>query len=86
MKHYLDAADNAAREAGELLRKNFYRPQHVNAALAHDIKLEIDVKTQELITKTLPNSFPSTPFTAKRESSATNRANTSGSSIHWTAP
>src|SRR2546421_11983678 len=58
MKHYLDAAENAARNAGELLRKNFHRSQHVNAALAHDIKLAIDVETQELITKALLRQFP----------------------------
>src|SRR5947209_1292516 len=58
MKHYLDAAENAARKAGELLRQNFHRPQHVNAALAHDIKLAIDVQTQELITEALLKEFP----------------------------
>jgi myo-inositol-1(or 4)-monophosphatase len=58
MKHYLDAAENAARTAGELLRKNFGRSQHVNAALAHDIKLAIDVQAQDLITKALLREFP----------------------------
>jgi myo-inositol-1(or 4)-monophosphatase len=58
MKHYLDAAENAARKAGELLRKNFGRSQHVNAALAHDIKLAIDVQAQELISKGLLKEFP----------------------------
>src|SRR5881392_301920 len=58
MKHYLDAAEKAARAAGKLLRKNFRRPQRVNAVAAHDIKLEIDVQTQELITKLLLKEFP----------------------------
>src|SRR5436190_16066468 len=58
MKHYLEAAENAAREAGELLRKNFQHPQRVNAAEAHDIKLEIDVRAQELITRSLLKQFP----------------------------
>jgi myo-inositol-1(or 4)-monophosphatase len=58
MKHYLDAAGSAARAAGELLRKNFRRPQHVNAAEAHDIKLKIDVQTQELIARSLLKQFP----------------------------
>ena len=58
MKHYLDAAENAARAAGDLLRKNFHRSQHVNVALAHDIKLAIDVETQELITQKLLKQFP----------------------------
>jgi myo-inositol-1(or 4)-monophosphatase len=58
MKHYLDAAEKAARAAGDLLRKNFHRSQHVNVAEAHDIKLAIDVETQELITKDLLKQFP----------------------------
>jgi myo-inositol-1(or 4)-monophosphatase len=58
MLHYLDAAEKAARAAGELLRQNFHRPLRVNAAEAHDIKLEIDVQAQELITQSLLGQFP----------------------------
>ncbi len=58
MKHYLDAAEKAARAAGKLLRKNFGQPQRVNAVAAHDIKLEIDIQTQALITKLLLKEFP----------------------------
>ena len=58
MKHYLDAAEKAACAAGKLLRKNFRRPKRVNAVAAHDIKLEIDVQAQELITKLILKEFP----------------------------
>jgi myo-inositol-1(or 4)-monophosphatase len=58
MTHYRDAAEKAARAAGELLRQNFHRPLRVNAAEAHDIKLEIDVETQDLIAKSLLQQFP----------------------------
>ena len=58
MTHYLDAAEKAARSAGELLRDNFRRVQRVNAAEAHDIKLQIDVETQQLITDLLLKQFP----------------------------
>ncbi|HEX4639675.1 MAG TPA: inositol monophosphatase family protein [Chthoniobacterales bacterium] len=58
MKHYLDAAENAAHAAGDLLRKNFHRAKEVNAFAAHDIKLAIDVQTQDLITKLLLKDFP----------------------------
>jgi myo-inositol-1(or 4)-monophosphatase len=58
MKHYLNAAENAARAAGKLLRANFQRRQRVNAVAAHDIKLEIDVQAQELISKLLLKEFP----------------------------
>ena len=57
MKRYLDAAENAARAAGKLLRENFHHRQRVNAVAAHDIKLEIDVQAQELITKLLLDEF-----------------------------
>src|ERR1700719_9471 len=58
MKHYLDAAENAARAAGKLLRDNFQRQQRVKVFAAHDIKLEIDVQAQELISKLLLDEFP----------------------------
>src|SRR6266403_3671994 len=58
MTHYRDAAEKAARAAGELLRQNFHRPLRVNAAEAHDIKLEIDVEAQNLITTSLLQEFP----------------------------
>ncbi len=58
MTHYLEVAIEAARAAGELLRQNFEQPLHVNSAEAHDIKLEIDVRTQDLITELLLKNFP----------------------------
>jgi myo-inositol-1(or 4)-monophosphatase len=58
MTQYLDAAIAAARKAGDLLRRNFHQPRSVNAKEAHDIKLEIDVQTQELITDLLLKNFP----------------------------
>ena len=58
MKRYLDAAENAAREAGKLLRQNFQQRQRVHAVAAHDIKLEIDIEAQELISKLLLDEFP----------------------------
>jgi len=58
MTHYLDAAEKAARAAGELLRQNFARPQQVNSSEAHDIKLDIDVRAQQLIGELLLKEFP----------------------------
>ena len=58
MKDYLSAAENAALAAGKLLRENFQRRQRVKAAAAHDIKLEIDIRAQELISKLLLEEFP----------------------------
>jgi len=58
MTHYLDAAVEAARAAGEVLRQSFQQPLVVNSSEAHDIKLEIDVRTQTLITELLLDKFP----------------------------
>src|SRR5207247_3413899 len=52
------SAEKAESEAEKLLRKNLARPQQVNAVAAHDIKLAIDIQTQELITKLLLKEFP----------------------------
>src|SRR5437867_6773669 len=58
MDRYLNAAENAALAAGKLLRENFQQRQRVNVVAAHDIKLEIDVQAQELISKLLLEEFP----------------------------
>src|SRR5881275_2208840 len=58
MRHYLDAAVKAACAAGEMLRHNFEKPMQVNQSTKHDIKLEIDVRAQELITQSLLKEFP----------------------------
>ena len=50
MNQYLDVAIKAARAAGALVRENFGRPLKVNVEEAHDIKLELDVRSQALIT------------------------------------
>src|SRR5437016_2419189 len=58
MTHYLDAAVKAACAAGEMLRHNFEKPMQVNQSTKHDIKLEIDVRVQELIAQSLLKKFP----------------------------
>jgi myo-inositol-1(or 4)-monophosphatase len=58
MTEFLDVAIEAARAAGHLLRENFGQPLVVNSAEKHDIKLEIDVRTQDLITNLLLVRFP----------------------------
>lgn len=55
---YLTIAVEAARAAGQLLRDNFGQELDVNAFEAHDIKLELDVRSQDLITGILLKSFP----------------------------
>jgi myo-inositol-1(or 4)-monophosphatase len=55
---YLEAAVDAARAAGVLLRENFGTVLDVNEFAAHDIKLDLDVRSQELITGMLLERFP----------------------------
>ena len=54
----LETAIHAAREAGVLLNREFGRPPEVNETHAHDIKLALDVESQDLITKRLLGRFP----------------------------
>jgi myo-inositol-1(or 4)-monophosphatase len=54
----LAAAVKAARAAGKIMRDNWHLPKRVNSAEAHDIKLELDVRCQKLITKILHAVFP----------------------------
>ena len=54
----LDLAIAAARAAGTLLRANFGTPLDVNSLEAHDIKLELDVRSQTLITGMVLDQFP----------------------------
>lgn len=58
LKHALTAAVRAARAAGKLMRQNLHQAKTVNLATAHDIKLELDVRCQKLIERTLRAAFP----------------------------
>jgi len=56
------AAVKAARAAGKLMLVNWHRPKRINVAEAHDIKLELDVRCQKLITRILRDAFPKIPL------------------------
>jgi myo-inositol-1(or 4)-monophosphatase len=58
MTEYLDVAIAAAREAGALLRSHFGVTPDVKEMHDHDIKIELDGRTQELITERLLAAFP----------------------------
>lgn len=58
MSPLLDAAIEAAQAAGRLQRENFGSELAVNEMLKHDIKLDLDVRSQELITRILLRKFP----------------------------
>jgi myo-inositol-1(or 4)-monophosphatase len=58
MSHTLATAIQAARAAGELIRSHFGKTLEVDAVYSHDIKLQLDVQSQDLITGILLREFP----------------------------
>lgn len=57
-KRALASALVAARAAGNLMRRNLRRAKVINEATPHDIKLELDVRCQDLIARKLKTAFP----------------------------
>ena len=57
----LDSSAAAARAAGSLMRQHLRRTKKVNEATAHDLKLDLDVRCQRLITRALAADFPDLP-------------------------
>ena len=58
MSEPLDIACAAARAAGALLRENYESDLNVDEVHDYDIKLELDVRSQELITEHILAAFP----------------------------
>lgn len=65
MRHDMDHSDeflstalDAARQAGALIKANFGGVLGVNEMKQYDIKLELDVRSQDLITAIILRSFP----------------------------
>lgn len=55
----LNRAVTAARAAGRLMHQNLHRAKTVNEEHPHDIKLELDVRCQQLIEGLLRKDYPS---------------------------
>ena len=58
LKEALNAAVRAARASGSLMRRNLHAVKRTNLVTRHDIKLELDVRSQNLIERTLHLAFP----------------------------
>lgn len=54
----LKSATQAALKAGALLRKHQHADKKINEEIQHDIKLELDVRTQKLIEAHFRKQFP----------------------------
>jgi len=61
-KTALACAVEAARAAGKMMRDNLRSTKKVNEATPHDIKLELDVRCQKRIERTLRHAFPTIPI------------------------
>lgn len=57
----LKSSEAAARAAGQRMRAHLRRTKKVNESTPHDIKLELDVRCQKLITRMLATDFPEIP-------------------------
>ncbi len=57
-KRALACATEAVRAAGQLMRRHLGSPKKINSSTQHDIKLELDVRCQKLIERTLRATFP----------------------------
>ncbi len=57
-----EASIEAARAVGALMRRCLYQTKRANLVSQHDIKLELDVRSQKLIERTLRRVFPQAAF------------------------
>lgn len=62
LRKALAAAVTAARAAGKMMRDNLHSTKKINEATQHDIKLELDVRCQKRIERTLRAAFPEIPI------------------------
>ena len=62
LKRALGVSVAAARSVGSLMRRRLHSSKQANLVTQHDIKLELDVRSQKLIEKTLHSAFPDVAF------------------------
>jgi myo-inositol-1(or 4)-monophosphatase len=62
LRKALATAVTAARAAGKMMRDNLHSAKKVNEASQHDIKLDLDVRCQKRIERTLRAAFPEIPI------------------------
>lgn len=58
----LERVIKTAREAGQMFFSQWRRPKTINEVKQHDIKLQLDVETQQLIQKRLLEAYPDIPL------------------------
>jgi myo-inositol-1(or 4)-monophosphatase len=68
------AATHAAFQAGKLIASNLHSAKTINEEIQHDIKLELDVRTQKLIERHLQKTFPQAAILGEEGVSGDSRA------------
>jgi myo-inositol-1(or 4)-monophosphatase len=58
LKRAQTAAIGAARSVGALMRRHLAKSKRAHTVTQHDIKLDLDVRSQKLIERTLSSAFP----------------------------
>src|ERR1041385_6915058 len=61
-KKALECAVRAAQAAGKVIRDNAHLSKTISSSSQHDIKLELDVRCQKLIERSLQKDFPEVPL------------------------
>ena len=78
MSLFLETAIKAAKSAGDLLKENYYKDKEVDSYEKYDIKLELDVMSQDLISEVIINDFPDHSIIGEEGDSLSNQ-----SEYHW---
>ena len=78
MSSFLETAIQAAKSAGDLLKEHYYKDKEVDSYEQYDIKLELDVMSQNLISEVILNDFPDHSIIGEEGDSLSNQ-----SQYHW---
>ena len=78
MSSFLETAIKAAKSAGDLLKENYYKDKEVDSYEKYDIKLELDVMSQDLISEVIINDFPDHSIIGEEGDSLSDQ-----SEYHW---
>lgn len=74
-KKALKASVEAAQAVGKLMRQNLRAQKKIDSQSQHDIKLQLDVRSQKLIEKQLTTKFPEISVLGEEGDSGDNQSN-----------
>ena len=74
MSSFLETAIKAAKSAGDLLKEHYYKDKEVDSYEQYDIKLELDVMSQNLISEVILNDFPDHSIIGEEGDSLSNQS------------